>query len=621
MLAQALVLCMACRTPADRAVPPLVVANDNRMPAGTLRDGVLTLELDVIMARWYPEAADGPFVDVAAFAERGKAPMIPGPLVQVPVGTRVRLVIRNTLADTTIGLWGMGVATGADTTTIGLWGMGSAAAADTTTIPVRPGGTHTLEFVASTAGTYMYAARNAPWGPAWRETEQLAGAIVVDEPGARTDDRILVMNIWSLVRPDETDHNAYAVNGRSWPHTERFEVTEGDTLRWRVVNPTKQPHPMHLHGAYFRVDARGTSRSDTTYAPAAQRMAVTELMKPFSTMRMVWSPATPGNWLFHCHNSYHVSAAARLDAPPGGGHDAHSDDPRKHMSGLVTAIAVRPRTSDPARTNVRRLTAVVVQGTAKDTAHVAPIVLRLTADGRSRAPAPVKPRGDLIVLTRDEPTDITVHNRLNESTAIHWHGLELESWSDGVAGLSGIGTRVAPAIAPNSSFVARLTLKRAGTFIYHTHLNDHAQLSAGLYGPIVVLAPGQRWDPAKDLVLTAGEDKTALDGPAVNGGRSEEPFDLRVGQRVRMRFINIQSEMPATFEVVRDSVHVGWRALAKDGFELPTAQAVEGPARRTLWPGETFDAEFAPSVPGTYRLRMVRYNGKVAYDRTVRVRP
>jgi FtsP/CotA-like multicopper oxidase with cupredoxin domain len=199
--------------------------------------------------------------------------------------------------------------------------------------------------------------------------------------------------------------------------------------------------------------------------------------------------------------------------------------------------------------------------------------------------------------------------------------LELESWSDGVAGLSGIGTRVATAIAPNDSFVARLTLKRAGTFIYHTHLNDHAQLSAGLYGPIVVLEPGQRWDATKDLVLTAGRDQTGLDGPVVNGGSSEEPFDLRVGQRVRMRFINIQPERPATFELVRDTVPVVWRALAKDGFALPAAQAIAGPSRRTLWPGETFDAEFTPSVPGTYRLRMVGIRDKVAYDRTVRVRP
>ena len=51
-----------------------VVANDNRTPAGTLRNGVLTIELAVVMARWYPEAADGPFVDLPVFAAEGKAP-------------------------------------------------------------------------------------------------------------------------------------------------------------------------------------------------------------------------------------------------------------------------------------------------------------------------------------------------------------------------------------------------------------------------------------------------------------------------------------------------------------------------------------------------------------------
>lgn len=591
--------------PAASGIPPTVVTNDNRVPAGTLRDGVLTLELDVLMARWYPEAADGPFVDVAAFAERGKAPSIPAPLVRVPVGTRVRLVVHNALADSAIGLWGMGITFPADTTTLAL----------------PPGASRTVEFTATSAGTYMYGARNAPWGPEFRETEQLAGAVVVDEPGARTDDRILVMNIWSIERPDGTFPNAYAVNGRSWPYTERFEVTEGDTLAWRVVNPTIQQHPMHLHGAYFRVDARGDARSDTTYTPAERRMAVTEVMEPRSTMRMAWSPATPGNWLFHCHNSYHVSAEARLGAVLGGGHDAHSADPLKHMSGLVIGVSVRARSSASARPNVRHLSAVVAQGTAQDTGHVAPMALRLTTGGRRTATAPVSPRGDLLVLTRGEPTDITVHNMLSEATSIHWHGLELESWSDGVAGISGIGTRVAPAIAPNDSFVARLTLKRAGTFIYHTHLNDHAQLSAGLFGPIVVLEPGQRWDPARDLILTAGLDRTALDGPAVNGGHGEAPFAIRTGQRVRMRFINIQPEAKATFELVRDSVAVGWRPVAKDGFELPAVQSVAGPARRTLWPGETFDAEFSPTAPGTYHLRMISDKKQVAYERVVQVRP
>jgi FtsP/CotA-like multicopper oxidase with cupredoxin domain len=603
----AVALGCSIKAPRASAAPPEVVANDNRTSAGTLRDGVLTLELDVVMARWHPEAADGPFVDVPTFAEHGKAPMIPAPMVRVPVGTRVRLVVRNTLADSAVGLWGMGVATNA-----------ANLSTDTTTLTLAAGASRTLEFTASTAGTYMYGARSANWATPLRETEQLAGAIIVDEPGARTDDRIFVVNIWY----DGSNRNVYALNGRSWPHTERFDVTEGDTLHWRVVNPTTEEHPMHLHGAYYRVDARGDARADTAYAADAQRMVVTELMVPRSTMRMTWSPATPGNWLFHCHNSFHVGPGARLDAPVGGGHDAHSTDPQVHMSGLVIGVAVRARGADMAtRSNARRLAAVIAHGTATDTAHAAPIVLQLVpGDGSTRA-APLAPRGDLLLLTRGEPTDITVRNTLGEPSAIHWHGLELESWSDGVAGLSGIGTKVAPAIAPGDSFVARLTLKRAGTFIYHTHLNDHAQLSAGLFGPIVVLEPGQRWDPAHDLVFTAGLDRTALDAPAVNGGNTEPEFTMRAGDRVRMRFINIQPEEPATYVLVRDARPADWRAMAKDGFELHGAQAAIGAARRTLWPGETFDAEFAPTAPGLYQLRMIASTGKVAYERMVRVRP
>ena len=605
-LAFALALSVGCTpTPATRALP-VVVANDNRTPAGTVRDGVLTIDLDVVKARWYPEAANGPFVDVAAFAESGKPPMVPAPLIRVPAGTRVRLVVRNTLTRGEIGLWGMG------TTAPGT-------AIDTNMVPVKAGTSHTIEFTATTAGTYMYGARSEPYGDTAPETEQLGGAIVVDEPGARTDDRVFVMNIWSAYNADGSWRNIYALNGRSWPYTERFDVTAGDTLPWRVVNATIEEHPMHLHGAYFRVDARGDGLSDTTYAPAARRMVVTEMMAPRTTMRFTWSPATPGNWLFHCHNSYHVSSAARLDAPNDGGHDMHAVEPEKHMAGLVIAIAVRPRTAAAARTNVRQLSAVIAHGVATDTAHVAPIALQLAS--RAGARTPVVPRGDLIVLTRDEPTDITVHNTLAEPTSIHWHGLELESWSDGVVGVSGIGTKVAPPIAPNDSFVARLTLKRAGTFIYHTHLNDHAQLSAGLYGPIVVLEPGQQWNPSRDLVFTAGLDNTALKGPAVNGGTSEPAFTMRAGNAVRMRFVNIQPEWRATFELVRDSLPVAWRPVAKDGFELPTSQAVSGPARRALWPGETFDAEFAPTAAGRFRLRMISEKGKVAYERTVRVVP
>jgi len=61
--------------------------NDNRTPAGTLRGGVLALDLEVREVDWRPDRDDQPGLVVRAFAERGKRPSIPGPLIRVPEGT------------------------------------------------------------------------------------------------------------------------------------------------------------------------------------------------------------------------------------------------------------------------------------------------------------------------------------------------------------------------------------------------------------------------------------------------------------------------------------------------------------------------------------------------------
>jgi FtsP/CotA-like multicopper oxidase with cupredoxin domain len=88
-------------------------------------------------------------------------------------------------------------------------------------------------------------------------------------------------------------------------------------------------------------------------------------------------------------------------------------------------------------------------------------------------------------------------NRLPEATAIHWHGMELESYYDGVHGWSGAGLRVTPLIEPGDSFVVRFTPPRTGTFMYHTHNHDHTHLASGLYGPMLVVEPP---GPAKQLI-------------------------------------------------------------------------------------------------------------------------
>jgi len=48
---------------------------------------------------------------------------------------------------------------------------------------------------------------------------------------------------------------------------------------------------------------------------------------------------------------------------------------------------------------------------------------------------------------------------------------------------------------------------------------------------------------------------------------------------------------------------VQWRAVAKDGYPLPTSQATERPAVLMFDPGEIYDFELTPSAAGELTLK------------------
>ena len=54
------------------------------------------------------------------------------------------------------------------------------------------------------------------------ERDLTAGAFVVDPRGPRQGARIMVINIWGTPRDSGAYDNALAINGRSWPYTERL---------------------------------------------------------------------------------------------------------------------------------------------------------------------------------------------------------------------------------------------------------------------------------------------------------------------------------------------------------------------------------------------------------------
>jgi FtsP/CotA-like multicopper oxidase with cupredoxin domain len=211
--------------------------------------------------------------------------------------------------------------------------------------------------------------------------------------------------------------------------------------------------------------------------------------------------------------------------------------------------------------------------------------------------------GPPIVLTRGEITRITISNEMREPTTVHWHGMELRSMYDGVAGWSGSQGRLAPLVTSNSPFDAYLKPPRAGTFIYHTHMDETEQLRSGLYGPLIVLEPGQSFDPETDLVFVIGD---AIDGDyagvAINGRRYPDPIELRVDTTYRIRIIDIGEAATVDVSFVSNSETLSWHALAKDGATLPSELQQEVRSEYRMGVGETFDFAWRPSSPMTAAL-------------------
>jgi len=102
----ALVVLVATHTqllaPSPPGVGPAIQANSNRVLAGKLESGILTLHLELRQGDWYPEADSGPSMRAYAFGEEGEALQVPGPLIRVPEGTEIHVTLHNLLEATAV---------------------------------------------------------------------------------------------------------------------------------------------------------------------------------------------------------------------------------------------------------------------------------------------------------------------------------------------------------------------------------------------------------------------------------------------------------------------------------------------------------------------------------------
>ena len=84
-----------------------------------------------------------------------------------------------------------------------------------------------------------------------------------------------------------------------------------------------------------------------------------------------------------------------------------------------------------------------------------------------------------LTFTEGDIAEIVIHNKLKESTSLHWHGLFLPNKEDGVPYLTQMP------IEPGETFTYRFPIIQSGTHWYHSHSGLQEQI--GMYGSLVLL--------------------------------------------------------------------------------------------------------------------------------------
>lgn len=605
---------------ADQSVPA-IVANENTHEAGRQQGTTRAVDLDITRGHWFPDGPSGASAIVSAFAERGHAPQIPGPLLRVAVGTDLRLRIRNTLARSIAVHDFVDVPSTADRP-----------------IEISSGETRIVRIRTFAPGTFHYwaASPGVKLGDRLGEDALLSGAIVVDPPGPVPPDHIFVLSSWYGVNDAKgdpnTDYSIEAINGRAWPATERLSYMQGAHVVWHVVNGSPGTHPMHLHGFPFAVVARGDG---TDQSAVSDEPEVTERVASGHTSDIHWTAARPGVWMFHCHIMYHTAPhdaraltfAGKAEAPMAFEDSVHH--PMRDgamtmdsmMGGMIIALTVHARGPAPkppvAAVPQRRLqltVASVAPAVTTVDAEMWPSFTYTLADSNGHV-IPSTAGAPIIVLTRGVPVAITVINHLDEATAVHWHGVDVQdSYFDG-SGLADPWGRPSAMIMPGKSFVAHFTPMRAGTFMYHSHMDDPWQIPAGLAGALLVLEPGERYDVSTDHVVMITRPRDANSNMVnVNGTLNPAPIEMRASARQRLRICNLtdlRTEMVARFLPSETGALPVWNLVAQDGVDLHRPRSIAADAGVQVTVGQTRDVEFAAPPPGTYTLQVqTRFGGR-----------
>lgn len=261
-----------------------------------LEDGTKEFELTTSIVDWEVE----PGKTVKAWAYNGQ---VPGPMIKVDVGDRVRIVVKNELPQSTaLHMHGIDLPNAMDGVPY------------VTQDPIRPGESFAYDFVAKGPAVGMYHSHDYALT---QVSDGLAGAIIIGEQpipagyGPVAQELPMMLNDAGVI--------GFSLNGKSFPATAPIVTNAGDTIELHYMNEGQQIHPMHLHGIMQLVIAKDGNPlkdpylADTVNVAPGERFTV--LIRPSAEQKGVWA--------WHCHILSHAETEDGM------------------MFGMVTALVVQ----------------------------------------------------------------------------------------------------------------------------------------------------------------------------------------------------------------------------------------------------------------------------------------
>ena len=195
--------------------------------------------------------------------------------------------------------------------------------------------------------------------------------------------------------------------------------------------------------------------------------------------------------------------------------------------------------------------------------------------------------GPQIRVREGDRVRVIVHNELSESTAVHFHGVEMPNDQDGVPFIT------QPPIKPGTSFTYEFTVPNAGSHMYHSHHNAATQTMLGMLGAFIVEpkvpTAVEKADVDYVMILNDGPHGYTLNGKSFP---ATEPVVVKKGQKLRLRYMN---EGMMIHPMHLHGMHM--TVIAKDGWDQPAPWKCD---TLNIAPGERWDVIVDCNNPGTW---------------------